>query len=33
MEKIPTGIPGFDKVVSGGFNENTINLLTGGTGT
>ncbi len=31
--KIATGIPGFDRIVNGGFNENTINLISGETGT
>jgi len=32
-ERIPTGIPGFDKLVQGGFVKNSLNLLSGGTGT
>jgi circadian clock protein KaiC len=32
-ERIPTGIPGFDKLVLGGFVSNSLNLVTGGTGT
>jgi KaiC/GvpD/RAD55 family RecA-like ATPase len=32
MNKIPTGIPGFDELVSGGFNENSVNLIAAGPG-
>ncbi|MBI2670838.1 hypothetical protein HYX18_02585 [Candidatus Woesearchaeota archaeon] len=31
-ERVPTGIPGFDKLIGGGFLKNSINLLAGGTG-
>ncbi len=32
MEKIKTGIPGFDDLVEGGFNINSVNLVSGGPG-
>ena len=31
--KVPSGIPGLDELMEGGFEENTINLVTGKTGT
>jgi len=31
--KVPTGIPGLDELIEGGFEEGSINLLTGKTGT
>ncbi len=31
--KVPTGIPGMDKLMGGGFEEGTVNLITGKTGT
>lgn len=31
--RIPTGIPGFDSLVEGGLLENSVNLVTGETGT
>ncbi|NOX71488.1 MAG: ATPase [Candidatus Micrarchaeota archaeon] len=31
--KVPTGIPGLDGLIEGGFEEGTITLVTGGTGT
>ncbi len=31
--RIPSGIPGLDKLIGGGFEEGTINLVTGKTGT
>lgn len=33
VKRIKTGIPGFDKIVGGGLIENSVNLLSGGTGT
>ena len=33
VERVPTGIPGLDKVIGGGFIKNSVNLLCGGTGT
>ena len=33
VERVRTGIPGFDKVIGGGFIKNSVNLLCGGTGT
>lgn len=33
MERIKSGIPGFDELMEGGFEEGSINLLTGKTGT
>jgi KaiC/GvpD/RAD55 family RecA-like ATPase len=33
MERVKSGIPGFDKVIDGGFVKNSANLLCGGTGT
>jgi len=33
VKRIKTGIPGFDKVIQGGFIENSVNLLSGGPGT
>ena len=33
VERVPTGIPGFDKLIDGGFVKNSINLITGGAGT
>lgn len=32
-ERIPTGIPGLDEVMSGGFEKNSINVVSGGAGT
>lgn len=32
-KRIPTGIPGFDNMVEGGFKENSIVLIEGGAGT
>jgi KaiC/GvpD/RAD55 family RecA-like ATPase len=32
MKKIPTGIPGFDELVGGGFNERSVNLIAAGPG-
>jgi KaiC/GvpD/RAD55 family RecA-like ATPase len=32
MAKVPTGIPGFDELIEGGFNDNSVNLLAGGPG-
>ena len=31
-EKVSTGIPGFDKLLKGGFNKDTVNLVVGGSG-
>lgn len=31
--KVPSGIPGLDKLMGGGFEEGTVNLITGKTGT
>ncbi len=31
-DRVPTGIPGFDKLIGGGFIKNSANLLAGGTG-
>jgi KaiC/GvpD/RAD55 family RecA-like ATPase len=31
--KVPSGIPGLDELMEGGFEENSINLVTGKTGT
>ncbi|MEM5871571.1 MAG: ATPase domain-containing protein [Candidatus Aenigmatarchaeota archaeon] len=31
--KVPSGIPGFDELIEGGFEEGSINLITGKTGT
>lgn len=31
--KVPSGIPGLDELIEGGFEENSINLVTGKTGT
>ncbi len=33
MAKIPSGIPGLDKLMGGGFEEGTVNLIAGKTGT
>jgi len=33
MERLKTGIPGFDEVCDGGFLANSVNLISGGTGT
>ena len=33
MKRIPTGIPGFDEAIEGGFIHNSVNLVSGGTGT
>ncbi|MBU2638017.1 MAG: hypothetical protein KJ955_03525 [Nanoarchaeota archaeon] len=30
--RLPSGVPGFDKLVQGGFKENSINLIVGGPG-
>ncbi|MBN2457773.1 hypothetical protein JXB31_01430 [Candidatus Woesearchaeota archaeon] len=32
MERIPTGIPGFDELVQGGFCPRSVNLIAGGPG-
>jgi len=32
MNKIPTGIPGFDELIQGGFNPNSVNLIAAGPG-
>lgn len=32
MDRVPTGIPGFDDLVGGGFNANSSNLLAAGPG-
>lgn len=32
MARVPTGIPGFDELIEGGFIENDVILLTGGPG-
>ncbi|WP_292466935.1 ATPase domain-containing protein [Methanolobus sp.] len=32
MARVPTGIPGFDELIEGGFIENDVVLLTGGPG-
>jgi circadian clock protein KaiC len=32
-EKVKTGIPGFDEIVSGGLVKNSVNLISGGAGT
>jgi KaiC/GvpD/RAD55 family RecA-like ATPase len=31
-ERVPTGIPGFDKHIEGGFEKNAVNLIVGGSG-
>ncbi len=33
LKRIKTGIQGFDKMIEGGFIQNSVNLLSGGTGT
>lgn len=33
MKRIQTGIPGFDDVIEGGLVSNSVNLISGGTGT
>jgi len=33
VERVESGIPGLDKLIEGGFVRNSMNLLTGGTGT
>ena len=33
IERVTTGIPGLDKLVSGGFVKGSTTLITGGTGT
>jgi len=33
IERVPTGIPGFDDLVCGGFERNSVNILKGGPGT
>ena len=33
MNRIPSGIPGFDEIIGGGFIPNSINLVSGETGT
>jgi len=33
QDRVPTGIPGFDTLIKGGFVQNSVNLLTGGPGT
>ncbi len=32
MHKVPTGIPGFDELVEGGFNSSSVNLIAAGPG-
>ncbi len=32
MNKVPTGIPGFDNLIEGGFNHKSVNLIAGGPG-
>jgi len=32
-ERVPTGIPGLDEVMSGGFEKKSINIVSGGAGT
>jgi len=33
MVRVPSGIPGLDELIEGGFEEGTVNLVTGKTGT
>jgi KaiC/GvpD/RAD55 family RecA-like ATPase len=33
IERVKTGVPGLDKLISGGFVKGSTNLITGGTGT
>jgi len=33
LKRIPSGIPGLDKLIEGGFIENSVTLITGATGT
>jgi len=33
IERVPTGIPGFDELIEGGFVQNSTVLVSGGTGT
>ncbi len=33
VERVPTNIPGFDKMIDGGFVKNSLNLVSGGPGT
>ncbi len=33
IKRIPTGIPGMDKIIEGGFEEHSVNLIAGSTGT
>ncbi|MCC7569837.1 AAA family ATPase [Candidatus Micrarchaeota archaeon] len=33
MTRIPTGIPGFDELIEGGFDENSTNIIVGSAGT
>ncbi|MCX6821156.1 MAG: hypothetical protein NTW30_00085, partial [Candidatus Aenigmarchaeota archaeon] len=33
VERVSSGIPGLDKLISGGFVRNSINLVSGATGT
>jgi len=33
IDRIPSGIPGFDKLIDGGFVKGSINLISGGPGT
>lgn len=33
IKRIPTGIPGMDKIIEGGFEEHSVNLVAGSTGT
>ena len=33
LKRIKTGVPGFDKLIEGGLIQNSVNLLSGGTGT
>lgn len=32
VKRVPTGIPGFDSMIEGGFQEKSINLVSGGAG-
>ena len=33
LRRIPSGIPGLDRLIEGGFLQNSVNLITGSTGT
>ncbi len=33
FRRVPSGIPGLDKLIEGGFVDGSVNLITGGTGT